>query len=38
MAPLSLTSLGHKITETLLCSSKNSLEPPAALKYIEIDS
>ena len=38
MAPLALASLGHKITETFLCFFKNSLEPPAALKYIEIDS
>lgn len=38
MVPQALASSGHRVMEIYLCSFGNSLEPPAALSYIEIDS
>lgn len=38
MVPWALASLGHRVMETCLCPFGNSLEPPAALSYLEIDS
>ena len=38
VAPRALASLGHNSMETCLCSSGNSLKPPAALSVTEIDS